>query len=96
MIFNDAQKAEIREMAQTILSQEKWDSLPWDEAWSGAYPVRAYDHEIEFEAKRLEEKALRIISGGSLEHEYSTQKEHIRMICLEHAESFSIYEHSLS
>lgn len=90
-MFNKIQKKEFLCLAKTILESEKWSALPWDDAWRGAYPLLATDTEIQEEASQLELKASRIMSGGSLENEYSDAKEHIRMIFLESATSFNIY-----
>ena len=39
----------------------------------------------------LQEKATRILQGGALEDEYRNEDEHVRMIYLESALTFSLY-----
>jgi hypothetical protein len=90
-MFNEIQRSEIRCLAKEIVASENWNDLPWNDAWNGAYPIRPSNEEIEHEARELEIKAGRIISEGSLIHEYGDVKEHIRMISLESAKSFNIY-----
>ena len=90
-MFNKVQKKEMQRLAKSIIESEKWDALPWLDAWNGAYPLRPTKAEVKSEARVLEQKAARIITGASLEKEYSDIKEHIRMINLESAETFSIY-----
>ena len=90
-MFNAAQKREIRRLARDILLSESWDRLPWGDAWNGAYPLRPTAAQVGREARLLERKAARVISGGSLACEYTDTREHIRMASLESARTFSIY-----
>lgn len=90
-MFNQTQKLELKDIARQILESENWDRLQWSDAWRGAYPIPPTRKEIDTEAKLLETKALRIIKCHSISEEYSTQKDHIRMIYLEQAKSINIY-----
>ena len=89
--FNTHQQEELLDMAKSIVESRKLELQSWDDAWSGLYPHEPSQDEIEQELKILSTKAARIIAGGSIEHEYDNQDEHIRMIYLESAKSFSLY-----
>ncbi|GAB5407437.1 MAG: hypothetical protein Aurels2KO_56680 [Aureliella sp.] len=91
-MFNKLQKSELMRLAGNILELEKWDALPWSDAWNGAYPLRATKAETITEAVALECKAARIITRESLEGEYSSSREYMRMITLESAETFNLYD----
>ena len=95
-MFNDHQINELRSIAVSILQSRLWDELPWSDAWSGAYPLKPCESDIEQELAILQEKALRIMQGGALEDEYLNEVEHVRMIYLESAETFSLYRTSES
>ena len=85
------QKAELLEMATSLVKSRKLQSQSWDDAWSGRYPAEPSQDEIEQEHKTLSVKAVRIIAGGSIEHEDDNLAENIRMIYLEDAKTFSLY-----
>jgi len=81
----------MRRLAEFIVEQRNWDLLPWVDAWSGAYPLKPTDEEIEIEFHQLSQKAVRIMSGGSLACEYDDIDDHARMILLESAKTFQLY-----
>jgi hypothetical protein len=58
---------------------------------SGAYPLKPTAEEIEIEFDQLSQKAVRIMSGGSLSCEYDDIDDHARMILLESAKTFQLY-----
>lgn len=90
-MLTQAQKEELRRFAEFIVEQRNWDLLPWADAWSGAYPLKPTDEEIEIEFHQLSQKAVRIMSGGSLACEYEDIDDHARMILLESARTFQLY-----
>lgn len=93
-MFNQSQLAEFRSIATQILESKSWDELPLDKAWDGFYPIKPSLGEIESECQELLKKAQRIIESGEIECEYENQEEHIRMIYLENAVTFSLFKNS--
>jgi hypothetical protein len=90
-MLTQAQKGELRRFAEFIVEQRNWNLLPWADALSGAYPLRPTAEEIEIEFDRLYQKAVHIMSGGSLVCEYDDIDDHARMILLESAKTFQLY-----
>tara|TARA_R110001592_G_scaffold112965_3_gene311600 strand:+ start:3795 stop:4076 length:282 start_codon:yes stop_codon:yes gene_type:complete len=86
-----SQKEELRRFAEFIVEQRNWDLLPWADALSGAYPLKPTAEEIEIEFDQLSQKAVRIMSGGSLACEYDEIDDHARMLLLESAKTFQLY-----
>lgn len=93
--LSEKQLYEIRRLAVSQVQADNWDNLPWDSAWSGEYPDKPSEAQIESEFESLKAKALRILSGNlDLEQEYSGLKEHRRMIALESCVTFDIWSPS--
>ncbi|MBB5188321.1 hypothetical protein HNQ57_002600 [Zhongshania antarctica] len=90
-MLTQAQKEELRRFAEFIVEQQNWHLLPWSDALSGAYPLRPTAEEVEMEFDQLSQKAVRIMSGGSLAYEYDNIDDHARMILLESAKTFRLY-----
>jgi hypothetical protein len=90
-MLTQAQKEELRRFAEFIVEQRNWNLLPWADALSGAYPLKPTAAEIEIEFDQLSQKAVRIMSGGSLACEYDNIDDHARMILLESAKTFQLY-----
>jgi len=92
-MFTDIQKAEIRDIARELIQDRKWEELPWKDAWNGAYAIRPTKYEIEVEATILEEKAIKIITEDLSGEPYPYVKDLIRVMSLESAKTFNLYEH---
>ena len=90
-MFNNLQIKELRCIAVSIVQSRLWNELPWCDALSGAYPLKPCNSDIEMEQTLLQEKVTRILQGGALEDEYRNEDEHVRMIYLESALTFSLY-----
>ena len=90
-MFNNLQINELRSIAVSIVQSRLWNELPWCDALSGAYPLKPSNSDIEMELALLQEKVTRILKGGALEDEYRNEDEHVRMIYLESALTFSLY-----
>lgn len=90
-MFNNLQIKELRSIAASIVQSRLWNELPWSDALSGAYPLKPCNSDIEMELALLQEKVTRILQGGALEDEYRNEDEHVRMIYLESALTFSLY-----
>lgn len=90
-MFNNLQINELRCIATSIVQWRRWNELPWSDALSGAYPLKPCNSDIEMELALLQEKVTRILQGGALEDEYRNEDEHVRMIYLESALTFSLY-----
>ena len=91
LMFNDVQINELRSIAVSIVQSRLWNELPWSDALSGVYPLKPCNSDIEMELALLQEKVTRILQGGALEDEYRNEDEHVRMIYLESALTFSLY-----
>jgi hypothetical protein len=89
--FTLAQQEELRQKALDLITQRKWDTLPWEDAWSGKYPDPPLEAEIEHEFLILCEKAARILDSGLSESECGNLQERLRLIALEYCETFNIY-----
>ena len=91
LMFNDLQIKELRSIAASIVQSRLWNELPWCDTLNGASPLKPCNSDIEMELALLLEKATRILQGGALEDEYRNADEHVRMIYLESALTFSLY-----
>lgn len=91
MTLNEDQLAELRLVAESLLTAAAWDSLPWDEAWNGKYPKKPNEQEINKEIAYLVKKVTRILTYGISELDYDNIKEHLRTIHLEFCKTINFY-----
>lgn len=91
--FSQQQQNELLTAATWVLEQEKLEAQSWEDAWSGMYPDKPTDVEIQIELERLTMKAQRMLSGSAdLDKEHSSFDERLRMIALEYCPTLNIWQ----
>lgn len=91
-MFNKVQLNELWEKAEEIVCHKKWNELPWDDAWSGKYPIDPIRNEVDLEFDALRKKAERMIKHGPSINDYETLEDQVRTISLEFCETFDLYQ----
>lgn len=85
--LNELQLKEIKAAATALATQKKWDSLSWDDAWSGVSADNPSEKEIEQIYNIMIQDAELVLQAGVYKTNFSTEEEHIRMIYLESCSS---------